>query len=131
MLTAPVSNALVLLVALALLLCLVLRSVLRREAVPLPPGPKGLPFIGNILQMPRAHIERGFAKLSEKYGAPQTIPFAPILMHLHDLEGDLIYMEVLGHRMIVINSQNIARDLLEKRGARYSNRPRMVRLNEV
>ncbi|EPS99982.1 hypothetical protein FOMPIDRAFT_1123320 [Fomitopsis schrenkii] len=112
MLTAPVSNALVLLVALALLLCLVLRSVLRREAVPLPPGPKGLPFIGNILQMPRAHIERGFAKLSEKY-------------------GDLIYMEVLGHRMIVINSQNIARDLLEKRGARYSNRPRMVRLNEV
>ena len=42
-----------------------------------------------------------------------------------------MYTEVLGHRAIVVNSQNIARDLLEKRGARYSNRPRMVRLKEV
>ncbi|KAI0724641.1 cytochrome P450 [Fomitopsis betulina] len=110
MLTVPGSSTLVLLAALAIFLRLAFKSALKRGA--LPPGPKGLPFIGNVFQMPRAHAGRGFAELSKKY-------------------GDLVYMEVLGHRMIVIDSQDVARDLLEKRGARYSNRPRMVRINEV
>ena len=119
---------------LAALLCLVrlvLRSATQCKAQPLPPGPTGLPIIGNALQMPREHIERGLAKLAERYGTLRGIPFPGVSMLTLSLKGDLTYMEVLGIRMVIVNSQTVARDLLEKRGAKYSNRPRMVRLNEV
>lgn len=33
-----------------------------------PPGPKGLPFIGNVLQMPKAHEWLAFAGWGEQYG---------------------------------------------------------------
>ncbi|KZT69372.1 cytochrome P450 [Daedalea quercina L-15889] len=78
----------------------------------LPPGPRRFPLIGNALQMPRAHMERAFASWSEDY-------------------GDLIYTEFFGHRTIIINSQEIARELLERRGGKYSSRPRMVTIREL
>lgn len=46
-------------------------------------------------------------------------------------EGDLMYLEFFGKPTIVINSQEIAHELLEKRGAKYSDRPRMVTLAEM
>ncbi|TFY68455.1 hypothetical protein EVJ58_g999 [Rhodofomes roseus] len=45
--------------------------------------------------------------------------------------GDLIYNEFFGHRTVIINSQKIAQELLEKRGAKYSSRPRMTMLAEM
>ncbi|EPS94406.1 hypothetical protein FOMPIDRAFT_62440 [Fomitopsis schrenkii] len=82
-------------------------------ARPLPPGPKRLPLIGNTLQVAgREHMEGVFASLSRKY-------------------GDIMYLEFLGKRTVVLNSQKIARDLLEKRGAKYSSRPRMVTFVEM
>lgn len=42
--------------------------VRRRLNTRLPPGPKGLPIIGNVLDMPRKHLGREFAVLSAKYG---------------------------------------------------------------
>ncbi|KAH9929346.1 cytochrome P450 [Fomitopsis serialis] len=62
--------------------------------------------------MPSKHLEHTFASWSKKY-------------------GDLMYNESFGHRTIIINSQRVARDLLEKRGAKYSNRPRMTMLVEL
>lgn len=35
---------------------------------PLPPGPKGLPLIGNVLDMPRSHEWLTFSKWAEKWG---------------------------------------------------------------
>ena len=40
-------------------------------------------------------------------------------------------LDFLGKRTVVISSQNVARDLLEKKGARYSSRPRMVTFVEM
>jgi hypothetical protein len=37
--------------------------------------------------------------------------------------GPLVYVEALGQPMLIINTQRIALDLLEKRGAIYSDRP--------
>lgn len=82
MLTLSESNVLALFATLACLVRLFLRRATQRKELPLPPGPKGLPIIGNVLQMPRTHIERGFAKLSEKYGALQVVPLAWMLIHL-------------------------------------------------
>lgn len=45
--------------------------------------------------------------------------------------GDLIYVSVLGRPMIIVNSVQAARDLMEKKGAIYSSRPRMEILGEM
>ena len=47
------------------------------------------------------------------------------------IEGDLMYLEIFGKRTLIVNSQKVARDLLDKRGAKYSSRPRMVTFVEL
>ena len=37
--------------------------------------------------------------------------------------GDLIYTRVLGRDIIIINSEEVAKDLLENRSRNYSDRP--------
>ena len=59
-----------------ILLCLIItRTVLRFTAwsdrtggLPLPPGPRSLPFVGNLLDMPKSQPWRGFRDLCLKYG---------------------------------------------------------------
>jgi hypothetical protein len=40
--------------------------------------------------------------------------------------GDVIYLRVLNRDVIVLNSAQVATDLLEKRGENYSQRPQNV-----
>lgn len=44
--------------------------------------------------------------------------------------GDLLYIEILGQKILVINSEKVAEDLLDKRSQNYSDRPQvpMVKL---
>lgn len=35
---------------------------------PLPPGPKGLPFIGNVADMPREHEWKKYAEWGRQFG---------------------------------------------------------------
>lgn len=46
-------------------------------------------------------------------------------------QGDVNYVTVVGKPIIVLNSYQAAKDLLEKRGGIYSSRPRMVMLGEL
>ena len=47
------------------------------------------------------------------------------------IKGDVNYVTVMGQPIIVLNSYQAAKDLLEKRGGIYSSRPRMVMLTEL
>ena len=47
------------------------------------------------------------------------------------LAGNLMYAKFFNRPVVVINSQKIARDLLDKRGGIYSSRPRLVMLREM
>lgn len=47
------------------------------------------------------------------------------------LLGNIVYAKLLNRPMVIINSLDVARDLMEKRGAIYSDRPRFVLLNEM
>ncbi|KAF5310685.1 hypothetical protein D9619_008116 [Psilocybe cf. subviscida] len=79
----------------------------------LPPGPRGIPILGNVFDIP----SRDEWKAYQTWGA--------------ELGSDIISLNMAGTPMIVLNSREVARDLLEKRSAIYSDRPRYVMLNEL
>ncbi|KAF7371311.1 Cytochrome P450 [Mycena sanguinolenta] len=87
-------------------------SLRRRRTPPLPPGPRGLPIVGNILDVPTSHPWLNFAKLGEVW-------------------GEISSLTVLGQTMIIINSLEIAEDLLETRGANFSDRPLLPMAGEL
>ena len=57
--------------ALAVIAIVITLTVVRRrwgsKHLPYPPGPKGHPIIGNLLDLPGNPIWEGFAKMSEEY----------------------------------------------------------------
>ncbi|KAF9043024.1 putative monooxygenase [Panaeolus papilionaceus] len=85
---------------------LLLRSYVNRRRESLPPGPKGLPLVGNIFQMPKIFPWKSFSEWSKTYGS-------------------IIHLNMIGQPIIVINSRNVARDLLDRRSNMYSDRPRL------
>lgn len=93
----------------------------------LPPGPPADPFIGHLRQIPLGAQERTFAAWGKQYG--ERILVANVF--LTNLIGDVIYLHCLGKKMLVLNSVEAAQDLLEKRSAIYSNRPRFVLFGEM
>ena len=45
--------------------------------------------------------------------------------------GELVYLNVFGQGLLFVNSYEAAVDLLEKRGAIYSDKPKMVMAGEL
>ncbi|XP_057469329.1 cytochrome P450 84A1-like [Actinidia eriantha] len=87
------------------LLFLFLLSRLRRK-LPYPPGPKGLPVIGNMGMMNQL-THRGLAKLAKQYGG---------LFHLR--------MGFL--HMVAVSSPDVARQVLQVQDNLFSNRPATI-----
>lgn len=78
----------------------------------LPPGPLPLPFIGNKFDIPNSKPWLQFEQWGKKYGPIFTI--------------------WIGRKpTLVISDPQVAVDLMEKRSAKYSSRPRMVVMGEV
>ncbi|KZT03453.1 cytochrome P450 monooxygenase [Laetiporus sulphureus 93-53] len=80
--------------------------------VKLPPGPRPLPLLGNILRLPHDFQEKTFAQWGAQY-------------------GDLVYAWFFRTPALVINSLEAAQDLMERRSANYSDRPRFVYMGEL
>ncbi|PFH49129.1 hypothetical protein AMATHDRAFT_148315 [Amanita thiersii Skay4041] len=83
----------------------------RSSSLPLPPGPKGLPLIG-VVDIPIKAPWLVYEEWTKKY-------------------GDMIYLESFGSSMLILNSARRVKDLLDRRSAKYSSRPRMVMIREV
>ncbi|KAL5530920.1 hypothetical protein ACEPAG_3796 [Sanghuangporus baumii] len=73
----------------------------------LPPGPKGKWIVGNA---------------ADVFAPYQWIKF----MNWSKLFGDIIYLTVLGRPVIILNKFEDARELMDRRGALYSDRPPMT-----
>lgn len=92
---------------------LVQRFLSRMSKAPLPPGPMGLPLIGNVLDMPAEEQWKTFAKWGETY-------------------GDLIAINILlGQPIIIANTAEEAYNILDKKSSIYSNRAIMPMAGEL
>ncbi|KAI0264150.1 cytochrome P450 [Gloeopeniophorella convolvens] len=93
------------LVALGLLVALrALHDYRRRGGVPYPPGPRRLPVVGNLLDVPKETPWLKYAEYGQQY-------------------GDIICLRVFGKVIVILNSVKVVKDLFEKRGSIYSDRP--------
>ncbi|KAK8703025.1 hypothetical protein V6N13_021356 [Hibiscus sabdariffa] len=98
----PLPMALLFIVPFVFLLGLVSR--LRRK--PFPPGPKGLPIIGNMMMMDQL-THRGLAKLANKYGG-------------------IFHMKMGYLHTVTISNPEMARQVLQVQDNIFSNRPATI-----
>ncbi|KAI0374206.1 cytochrome P450 [Pilatotrama ljubarskyi] len=89
--------------AVVVLLRAYIRSKQYPRCLPLPPGPKRLPILGNALNIPMSKQWLTFQRWAEEY-------------------GDIFSISLLGQPVIVLNSVKAASDLLDKRSSKYSDR---------
>lgn len=102
-----------------------LRNGLRK-----PPGPKGWPLIGNLLDMPKSHQYLTYMEWRKKYGEADQYSMGTTLTAPNVILGDVIGVNVCGQPIVILNSRQAVHDLLVKRSAIYSNRPQMEVLNK-
>ncbi|KAK7683860.1 hypothetical protein QCA50_013238 [Cerrena zonata] len=81
---------------------------------PLPPGPPRLPLLGNLFQL--GEISKfpwlKFTEWSKQY-------------------GPIIYLNMLGQPVVVLNTAQAAFDLLDQRGTNYTDRPKLIMAAEI
>ncbi|KAF9062359.1 cytochrome P450 [Rhodocollybia butyracea] len=108
MLTLEPIHALVLFSSLVFIKCLQWKN---SRQLPLPPGPRKLPILGNLLDIPRkGFIWLEYGEMCRKHNYPP---------------------EPLGNSIIVLDSAQAVSDLLEKRSSLYSSRPSTVMFGEL
>ncbi|KAJ7797226.1 cytochrome P450 [Mycena olivaceomarginata] len=83
----------------------------RRVAFPRPPGPRGLPLVGNLFQLTDDSWNL-FTKWKAEY-------------------GPIVNINLGGQEVIILNTFDSAAELLEKRSAIYSDRPTLFVAREI
>ncbi|KAF7967529.1 hypothetical protein HWV62_33982 [Athelia sp. TMB] len=71
---------------------------------PLPAGPRPLPLIGNLLDMPTSKEWEKYAELAQKYGGSALVT-------------------VFGSNILLVSDGDLAIEMLDKKSAKYSSRP--------
>ena len=124
LLTPRVTSILILLIILALQYA---RSPWRR----VPPGPKGLPLIGNAFQLKdrRWMFEKN---CKQKFGTSESISLTLCRSKFtRKSQEHIMYLNALGRPILVFNSLKAAAELLDRRAYMSSDRPRLIVANEI
>ncbi|KAF8992112.1 cytochrome P450 [Cyathus striatus] len=87
------------------------RRLASKRKIPFPPGPKGHPLLGNLLQL-------------------QTTPWYTFLQW-SEVYGPIFYINMCGQNAVVLGTHEAASNLLENRAGIYSDRPKNIVANEI
>ena len=112
------------LLAVAVSLILVQRRR-RKTGLPHPPGPKGYPLIGSVLDIVQdLPLWRVLMSMAEKHR--EWIILTARIRRLMSVcaDPDVFYLNLLGADHIVLNSEEAISDLSDKRSGIYSGRVR-------
>lgn len=105
---------LLLLAALIVLTSVIYQRCKRSQYRPLPPGPKGVPIVGNIRDLP-----------------PNGQPEHEHWIKHKGLYGGISSITVKGMTIVILHHRKAAHELLVQRSSKTSGRPRMVMANEM
>ena len=111
-------------VSVALVSIYAFRTIKSHHKEKLPPGPKGLPFLGNLFQL-SLNPWKEFEVWKKEFG---TSIHSSVVFDADSVlnAGPLVYLTVAGQRILVLNAHQVAADLLDRRGHIYNDRPRMI-----
>ncbi|GJE98219.1 cytochrome P450 [Phanerochaete sordida] len=84
----------------------------KTNRLPVPPGPKPVPVLGNIFDLTAKELWLRITGWSKQY-------------------GDIVYIHLLGQGLVFCNTYEVAQDLLEKKGSIYSDKPNLVMAGEL
>lgn len=87
-------------------LCLAYETWRRKSRISLPPGPKPLPIVGNVLDLP-----------------PKGLPESRHWESHHEKYGPITSITAMGQTIVVLHDRSLAVELLDKGGAKNSSRP--------
>ena len=118
------SSSVTICVSLALASIYVFRTIKSYRKGKLPPGPKGIPFLGNLFQL-SLNPWKEFEVWKKEYGMSTHSSFAFDADFILNA-GPLVYVTVGSQGILVLNTHQAAADLLDRRGNIYSDRPRMI-----
>lgn len=98
-----------------------------------PPGPPPKFLIGNALDFNPLHAWDTFIEWKATYGE-YLLPLRTTVKWTNrfgTFVGELFGLSVLGTKILVLNSQRVMTDLVDRRGVTYADRPAYVGVGEL